>query len=236
MKRTIIASLLLAACQTTPSVIEPTPEDVAKQFADVTFGTEFGVGRGTLQRWETRPSIWVHIDGDFDPRPLIKEGDAADREAGRVTRLPIRYANDLASATLRIGFVARRDFRKHLPEKLFTDWSDYERFISTSACLGVLAHDGDPDVISGAIILIGTDIPRDQMRHCIVEELIQIRGLANDACRYRPSLFCERDRVYAMTKADKILLRTLYDPRLKPGMTKAEAMPIARQIIAEQMR
>lgn len=236
MRRILVAALLLAGCQTTPAVIEPTPGNVAAQFADVTFGTEFGVGRGTLQRWETRPSIWVHIDGDFDPRPFIKQGDAADREAGRLTRLPVRYADDLASATLTIGFVARRDFRRHLPETLFTDWSDYERFITTSACLGVLAHDEDPDVISGALVLIATDIPKDQMRHCVVEELIQIRGLANDACHYRPSLFCERDRVYAMTEADKILLRVLYHPDLEPGMSRQEAMPIARRLIREMMR
>ncbi len=49
-------------------------------------------------------------------------------------------------------------------------------------------------------------------------------------------MICEADTVFELTEADKILLRTLYDPRLKPGMTKAEAMPIARQIIAEQMQ
>jgi len=29
-----------------------------------------------------------------------------------------------------------------------------------------------------------------------------------------------------------MILRVLYDPRLKPGMTRAEGMPIARAIIA----
>ena len=245
MRRIVFAALLLAGCQSTPAVIEPTPiviestpDNVAAQFADVAFGAEFGVGRGTLRRWQRRPSLWVYIEGGFDPRPYVRAGSDADAVAARISGLPIKDAADLESSTLLVAFVPRKEFRKHLPEKLFTDWdrSTYERFITTSACLAILTYDGAPDVISGAIILIGTDIPKDQMRHCIAEELVQIRGLPNDACHYRPSLFCESDLVYKLTEADKILLRTLYDSRLRPGMTKAEAMPIARQIIAEQMR
>ena len=57
--------------------------------------------------------------------------------------------------------------------------------------------------------------------------------MPNDACHYRPSLFCEYDRVAAMTPADQILLRTLYDRRLTPGMARDDARPIFRQIIAE---
>lgn len=83
---------------------------------------------------------------------------------------------------------------------------------------------------------VGEGRSRDQLSHCILEEIAQAAGLANDACHYRPSLFCEGELVTAMTPADRVLLRTLYDPRLRPGMTRAEAMPIAREIIRELWR
>ena len=65
--------------------------------------------------------------------------------------------------------------------------------------------------------------------------VVVIVGLPNDACHYRPSLFCEADRVFALTPADRILLRTLYDPRLSAGMAREEALPIVRIIVGELM-
>ncbi|MEQ8246093.1 MAG: DUF2927 domain-containing protein [Alphaproteobacteria bacterium] len=69
--------------------------------------------------------------------------------------------------------------------------------------------------------------------HCTYEELAQLIGPANDACHYRPSIFCDSDFPEAYTDADKIILRTTFDPRLRKGMTREEGMPIARQIIRE---
>ncbi|MEZ5685909.1 MAG: DUF2927 domain-containing protein, partial [Paracoccaceae bacterium] len=38
-----------------------------------------------------------------------------------------------------------------------------------------------------------------------------------------------------LTRHDELLLRMLYDPRLTPGMTEAEARPIVQTIAAELM-
>ncbi|MEQ8246082.1 MAG: DUF2927 domain-containing protein [Alphaproteobacteria bacterium] len=70
-------------------------------------------------------------------------------------------------------------------------------------------------------------------RRCTHEELAQLIGPANDACHYRPSIYCGRDVIERFTDADKIILRTTFDPRLRSGMTRAEGMPIARQLIRE---
>ena len=83
------------------------------------------------------------------------------------------------------------------------------------------------------VIMIGTDIDEGLRRHCLLEEMVQMMGLPNDACFYRPSLFCEDDYVSGMTQADIMLFKTLYDPRLQPGMAREDALPIARQILAE---
>ncbi|WP_372802367.1 DUF2927 domain-containing protein, partial [Paracoccus seriniphilus] len=36
-----------------------------------------------------------------------------------------------------------------------------------------------------------------------------------------------------LTRHDELLLQILYDPRLRPGMTAAEATPIVRSIATE---
>ena len=64
---------------------------------------------------------------------------------------------------------------------------------------------------------------------------MQAFGPANDAYKFRPSLFCDGPGTHGtgLTDGDKIIMKALYDPRLKPGMSREQAMPIARKIIAE---
>lgn len=83
-----------------------------------------------------------------------------------------------------------------------------------------------------ATVRISTSIPL-ATTHCTLEELAQLIGPANDACHYRPSIFCDADFPEKYTEADKIILRATFDRRLRVGMTREEGMPIARQIIRE---
>ncbi len=101
-------------------------------------------------------------------------------------------------------------------------------------CFFALKTDADHN-ITHAIIGIDSTLDDDRVRHCLAEELTQSMGLRDDACDYRPSLFCEGDsHLHAPTNADRLMLRTLYDPALQPGMTKDIAMPIARRLIRER--
>jgi len=67
----------------------------------------------------------------------------------------------------------------------------------------------------------------------LLGEVARAIGLKHPGCAYPPSAFCAADWDTTFTSADLIVLRTLYDPHLKPGMSREEAMPIAREIIRE---
>ena len=58
-------------------------------------------------------------------------------------------------------------------------------------------------------------------------------GLPNDSPEARPSLFNDSLEFALLTEHDAILLRMLYDPRLRPGMTAAEARPLLPAIAAD---
>lgn len=84
-----------------------------------------------------------------------------------------------------------------------------------------------------AVALLRTELPALLRRSCIHEELAQGMGLANDSPAARPSIFNDDEEFALLTRHDELLLRILYDPRLRPGMTEAEAAPVVRQIAAE---
>ena len=58
-------------------------------------------------------------------------------------------------------------------------------------------------------------------------------GLANDSPTARPSIFNDDEEFGLLTRHDELLLRMLYDPRLRTGMTIDEATPIVQTIAAE---
>lgn len=103
----------------------------------------------------------------------------------------------------------------------------------STLCLVIAFSEGGSPVYTKAVAIIRGEHPDLLRLSCIHEELAQGMGLANDSPQARPSIFNDDDEFGLLTTHDELLLRMLYDPRLTPGMTAAEAAPIARQIASE---
>ncbi len=86
-----------------------------------------------------------------------------------------------------------------------------------------------------AVAIIRAEHPNLMRSACIHEELAQGLGLANDSPQARPSIFNDDEEFGLLTTHDELLLRMLYDRRLRTGMPPAEAAPIARVIAREYL-
>ncbi|MDO5630739.1 MAG: DUF2927 domain-containing protein [Paracoccus sp. (in: a-proteobacteria)] len=91
---------------------------------------------------------------------------------------------------------------------------------------------GGPEYVN-AVAILRAELPARLRTSCIHEELAQGMGLAADSLRARPSIFNDDEEFARLTRHDELLLRILYDPRLRPGMTQAQAEPIVHRIAAE---
>lgn len=101
-------------------------------------------------------------------------------------------------------------------------------------CIGSIASDQQGEgAIRFGLILIKAELQHDFRRACLTEEFVQTLGLLNDSQDVRPSIFNDDQEFIELTRHDEYLLRMLYDPRLRIGMTRAEAEPIARVIAYE---
>jgi len=100
------------------------------------------------------------------------------------------------------------------------------------------AEPSAPSSYAAVMVLIRAEHPPLTRLSCVHEEMAQAMGLPNDSPEARPSLFNDSLEFAFLTEHDEILLRMLYDPRLRPGMTVAEARPllpgIARDALAAQ--
>ena len=93
----------------------------------------------------------------------------------------------------------------------------------------------NPSVYSAVIVLIRAEHPPLTRLSCVNEEMAQAMGLPNDSPDARPSLFNDSLEFALLTEHDAILLRMLYDPRLRPGMTADEVRPLLPAIARDAM-
>jgi len=85
-----------------------------------------------------------------------------------------------------------------------------------------------------AVVIILDTLSDERIKHCIIEELTQTLGLDADTDILQPSIMSDTiPLIDRLPMNDKIMVRTLYDQRLKSGMNRDEVMPIVRKIIPE---
>jgi hypothetical protein len=91
--------------------------------------------------------------------------------------------------------------------------------------------------ITKAIVVVPNRLPDSWIRYCLLIEITQSLGLFADSDVVEPSIFSDngspRDE---LPINDKIIVRTLYDPRIAPGMPRLEALDVAREVIRELLQ
>lgn len=154
--------------------------------------------------WRWGWPIRVEIIGSRAYRDLVA---AQVTQLGEITGLPVEM--DSGRATMLIEF-SRRDQRSYCNFRLL----------------------GSPGAYV-AEIYIATDQPERHIRRCITQELSQAMGLLADTDGRRDTAFSSGIGTEYLTEADLALFAILYDRRLRAGMSREEAMPIVRRIVAE---
>ncbi len=97
-------------------------------------------------------------------------------------------------------------------------------------CLVYALAEGETGSYTRAFAVIRAEHPDLLRLSCMHEELTQGLGLPNDSPRARPSIFNDDEEFALLTDHDEKLLRILYSPELRPGMTVAEVRPIVETL------
>jgi hypothetical protein len=109
------------------------------------------------------------------------------------------------------------------------------RMPRSTYCLVYATSEGATGVYTRAFAVIRSEHPDLLRLSCFHEELAQGLGLPNDSGRARPSIFNDDEEFALLTGQDELMLRMLYDPALRPGMTEAEARPVVEALAARYL-
>lgn len=227
--------------------------DLVRNFLKIAFYEEYADAGGQLiaresvsrmHRWAQPVTISVQFGASADPAMRTRDSNelaAFTRRLTRVTGHSIRTV-PAGSGNFRV-FIVNEDERRALgptlrqimPNISNTALNTVTNLPRSTYCLAFATDPEQDGTYDQAVAVIRAEHPDLLRASCIQEEVAQGLGLSNDYALARPSIFNDDEEFGFLTTHDELLLKMLYDPRLRPGMSEAEARPIVERIAAELM-
>ncbi len=225
-----------------------TARELARNFEQIVFYDEYARGGGlrgsggaqaTLRRWPG--PVRVEVEFGTSVPQAIRDADTATvrdytARLARLTGHPISHVNSGGNFhVLVMGEDDRADavarVRQIVPDITATSLGIFRNLPRAIHCFVVaFSKDDGTEGYGQAIAFIRAEHPDLIRKSCYHEEMAQGLGLANDTPQARPSIFNDDDEFALLTSHDELLLKMLYDPRLRPGMSAEEARPTVMEM------
>ncbi len=238
MQRFLIALILILGPISAWAEEDFSNADLLRNFDVIAFGNEYTGRKYEIVRKWAKP-VLMGIQGKDYPAHLetFIEDVAKDLSETTGHRIELYYsfakqkAGKLAADfdRKRVNVILYYMDDKDLPKELAKYWQGDEDkvrwMVRNSTCFAnYFTKKGE---IVAAVIAFPSRHPVSYHRACAVEEITQILGLPNDSNAVKPSIFNDSSRYFELTEHDRWLLRALYQPEIKPGMPRAEALRLA---------
>ena len=195
----------------------------------------------TLRRWEGPVRVEVSFGASVPP---AKQATDRARIGSYLQRLQAVTGHPISLVASGGNFkvqVVNEDERRalgptiarSLPGLSPADIGGLTNLPRSTYCIVYALSPGHSSAYDAAFAVIRAEHPDLLRLSCIHEEIAQGLGLANDSPLARPSIFNDDEEFALLTRQDEMMLRILYNPQLRPGMSAAEARPIVRALAAQ---
>ena len=199
---------------------ERSNRSIAADILDLTFRLESGRELPVLTRFEGPVTVRV-----IGPAPTYLFVDL-DRLIGRLRReagIDITRVSGHAEASITIEVLERGELQRAVPQAAcfvvprLSSWSDFRRNRRSPSLDWTTL-----EVREKMAVFLPGDVSPQEVRDCLHEELAQAIGPLNDLYRLSDSVFNDDNFHTVLTGFDMLVLRTIYHPSLRSGMTRAE--------------
>lgn len=192
---------------------------MADDFLDLSFLMESGRELDSLSRFEGQITVTVAPGA---PPTLIPDLDRLIARLRNEADIDIRrVAGPTASIT--IETLPRARMQRIVPQAAcfvvprVASWDEFRRARGTSVLDWTTLQTREQ-----AAIFIPSDVPPQEVRDCLHEELGQAIGPLNDLYRLPDSVFNDDNFHAVLTGFDMLILRAYYDPAFRSGMGRQE--------------
>jgi hypothetical protein len=215
-----------------------TDAEIADGFFKIAFGAEFHVaGRVDRIRKYDGP-VRIYVDSRARPDRRRQVADVVADIGARIEHLDIAVTDDRQTANVAVTLVRDRDLEPTIRAFYGRDRARQIQRSLEPQCLSGFRKDEQFRIVHSDVILV-VDAGEFVFYDCVYEELLQALGPINDDSSVPWTMFNDDVQMGFFGVYDQYLLNILYDPRIRPGMTREEVhellplvLPSARAFVA----
>jgi DUF2927 family protein len=207
-----------------------TDAQIVEGFFKIAFGAELAVaGRVDRIRKFDGP-VRVYVESRAKPDRRRQVGEAVADIAARIDHLDIAMTDDPDAANIAVTLVRNRDLGATIRAFYGRERArKIERSLEPQ-CLSGFRKDDEYRIVHSDVIVV-VDAGEFTFYDCIYEELLQALGPINDDPSVPWSMFNDDVQKGFFDVYDQYLLNILYDPRIRPGMTREEVRALLPQVL-----
>jgi hypothetical protein len=206
-------------------------QEILDGFFKIAFGAELQLqGRVDRIRKYDGP-VRVYIDNRGRPDRSAQVAAVVEDIRARVANLDIAVTKDAAAANVLVTLVRDRDLDRTVQR--FYGRARARRIQQSlePQCLSGFRKDESFRIQRSEVILV-VDVGDFVFYDCVYEELLQSLGPINDDTSVPWSMFNDDVQLGFFGVYDQYLMNILYDPRIRPGMTRNEARAVLPGVMA----
>lgn len=209
-----------------------TDAEVMDGFFKLAFGAEFRFGRRTDRVRKYDGPVRIFIDNRGQPDRQAQLGEIIADIRKHMKDLDIAVIGDRDEANAVITLVRDRDLMKTIRGVFGSDRARRIRRAHEPQCLTGFSKDDSFRILRAEVILV-VDAGDFVFRDCAYEEVLQALGPINDDETVPWTMFNDSVSLGYFGIYDQLVLNLLYDPRIRPGMTREEAQGVLPSVLPD---
>jgi len=206
--------------------------ELVRGFLALSFGSDLRIGatpRG-IRRFDHPIRAAVIAGGSVDRAAAMQY--VLDEYVAKVPNLHLSIAPGAADAEIEVRLIDAKNFKLALEAAFGPKVT--RRFIARTdpQCMTSVKSSDDGGIVR-AVSFIIVDKGDAVFLDCAYHELLHAFGLSNHDQRNPWTMLNQKRKVGYLSAYDRALLNLLYDPRMQPGMTAAQARARLPRLIAD---
>jgi hypothetical protein len=208
-----------------------TDNEIKDGFFKIAFNAELQLGAPAerVRKFDEPVRIFLDSQSEPDRRPEITAVIADIR--AHVDHLDVAVTNDREAANFVVRLVAAHDLDRTIRKLYGRDKARRIQQTLNPQCLSGIGKD-QRYRIRRAEVILPVDAGDFTFYDCAYEELLQALGAINDDRSVPWTMFNDDVQMGFFDVYDQYLLNILYDPRVRPGMTKEEVNALLPELMS----
>jgi hypothetical protein len=206
--------------------------EILDGFFKLAFGAEFRFGRRTERIRKYDGPVRVYIDSRGRPDRRSELVGIIDDIRSHMKDLDIAVTQARSDANAVITLVRDRDLMQTIRDVYGRDRARRIQRAHEPQCISGYSKDDAFRILRSEVILV-VDAGDFVFRDCAYEEVLQALGPINDDESVPWTMFNDAVSLGYFGVYDQLVLNLLYDPRIRPGMTRDEVQTVLPAVLPD---